>query len=160
MAIFTLPIDLYFCKGSLEELKNLKGKRAVMVLGGGSMKRFGFVDRAIAYLKEAGIDGLDSVLEGTTALAYSRTDYVSAAKILSAYADKSKTFEIKAGFVDGSALDASGVKELAELPSKEVLVAKALGGLNAPITGLVTVLNGTIKGLVVALNAIAEQKGA
>ena len=76
------------------------------------------------------------------------------------YADKSKTFEIKAGFVDGSALDASGVKELAELPSKEVLVAKALGGLNAPITGLVTVLNGTIKGLVVALNAIAEQKGA
>ena len=111
-------------------------------------------------LKEAGIDGLDSVLEGTTALAYSKTDYVSAAKILSAYADKSKTFEIKAGFVDGSALDASGVKELAELPSKEVLVAKVLGGLNAPITGLVTVLNGTIKGLVVALNAIAEQKGA
>ena len=56
MARFTLPRDLYFGKGSLEELKNLQGKRAVMVLGGGSMKRFGFVDRAIAYLKEAGIE--------------------------------------------------------------------------------------------------------
>ena len=56
MSRFTLPRDLYFGKGSLEELKNLTGKRAVLVLGGGSMKRFGFVDRAIAYLKEAGIE--------------------------------------------------------------------------------------------------------
>ena len=111
-------------------------------------------------LKDAEIDGLDSVLEGTTAIAYSKDDYVSAAKILSAYAEKSKTFEVKAGFVDGGALDAAGVKELGNLPSKEVLVAKVLGGLNAPISGFVTVLNGTIKGLVVALNAIAEQKGA
>ena len=65
---------------------------------------------------------------------------------------------MKAGFVDGNVVDAKGVKELAELPPKEVLVAKALGGLNAPITGFVTVLNGTMKGLVVALNAIAEKK--
>ena len=52
------------------------------------------------------------------------------------------------------------VEELAKLPSKEVLVAKALGGLNAPISGFVTVLNGTLKGLVVALNAIAEKQSA
>ena len=111
-------------------------------------------------LKDAGIEGLDQVLEGTTAIAYSNDNYVSGAKILSAFADKSKTFEIKAGFVDGGAVDAAAVKELAELPSKEVLVAKALGGLNAPITGFVTVLNGTMKGLVVALNAIAEKQAA
>ncbi|WP_101697129.1 50S ribosomal protein L10 [Clostridium minihomine] len=111
-------------------------------------------------LKDAGIEGLDPVLEGTTAIAYSNDDYVSSAKILSTFAEKSKTFEIKAGFVDGGAVDAASVKELAELPSKEVLVAKALGGLNAPITGFVTVLNGTMKGLVVALNAIAEKQAA
>ena len=56
MARFTLPRDLYWGKGSLENLKTLQGKKAVLVLGGGSMKRFGFVDKAVAYLKEAGIE--------------------------------------------------------------------------------------------------------
>lgn len=112
-------------------------------------------------LHEAGIDGLENVLEGTTAIAVSKDDYVAGAKILCGFADKNKEFfNVKAGFVDGNAVDEKGVKELAELPPKEVLVAKALGGLNAPISGFVTVLNGTLKGLVVALNAIAEKKGA
>ena len=112
-------------------------------------------------LQEAGINGLENVLEGTTAIAVSKEDYVAGAKILCGFADKSKEiFNVKAGFVDGNVVDAKAVKELAELPPKEVLVAKALGGLNAPITGFVTVLNGTMKGLVVALNAIAEKKGA
>ena len=108
-------------------------------------------------LKDAGID---SVLEGTTAIAYNKEDYVSAAKILSKYAEDHKNFTIKAGFIDGSVVDVNAVKELGNLPSKEVLVAKALGGLNAPISGFATVLNGTLKGLVVALNAIAEKQSA
>lgn len=53
---FTLPRDIYYGKGSLEQLKNIDGKKAILVLGGGSMKKFGFVDRVIEYLKEAGID--------------------------------------------------------------------------------------------------------
>ena len=56
MARFTLPRDIYHGAGCLEELKNLKGKKAILVLGGGSMKRFGFVDRALGYLKEAGME--------------------------------------------------------------------------------------------------------
>lgn len=56
MGRFTLPRDLYFGKGSLETLKTLKGKKAVLCLGGGSMKRFGFVDQVVGYLKEAGIE--------------------------------------------------------------------------------------------------------
>ncbi len=56
MMRFTLPRDMYYGKGALEFLKNLEGKRAVLVLGGGSMKRFGFVDKACGYLKEAGIE--------------------------------------------------------------------------------------------------------
>lgn len=53
---FTLPRDMYYGKGALEQLKNITGKRAVLVLGGGSMKKFGFVDKALNYLKEAGIE--------------------------------------------------------------------------------------------------------
>lgn len=110
--------------------------------------------------EKVGLDGMDSVLEGSTALAVSPTDHVAAAKILSEYAEKSKTFEIKAGYVEGKVIDAAAVSELAKMPPKEVLVAKVLGGLNAPISGFVNVLNGNIRGLVVALNAIAEKQSA
>ena len=56
MARFTLPRDLYHGKGSLEALKTLRGKRAIVVVGGGSMKRFGFLDKVEQYLKEAGME--------------------------------------------------------------------------------------------------------
>ena len=56
MARFTLPRDIYHGKGCLEELKNLKGKKAVLVVGGGSMKRQGFLDKAVNYLKEGGME--------------------------------------------------------------------------------------------------------
>jgi len=58
MKRFTLPRDMYYGKGALAQLKNLKGEKAILVLGGGSMKRFGFVDKAVSYLKEAGIETL------------------------------------------------------------------------------------------------------
>jgi alcohol dehydrogenase class IV len=56
MSRFTLPRDIYHGKGSLEELKNLKGKKAILVVGGGSMKRQGFLDKAVGFLKEAGME--------------------------------------------------------------------------------------------------------
>lgn len=56
MMRYTVPRDLYFGKGSLEQLKKLTGKKAVLVVGGGSMKRFGFLDKAVNYLNEAGIE--------------------------------------------------------------------------------------------------------
>ena len=56
MARFTLPRDLYHGKGSIEVLKTLKGKKAMVCVGGGSMRRFGFLDRIEAYLKEAGME--------------------------------------------------------------------------------------------------------
>ncbi|MGN1339611.1 MAG: iron-containing alcohol dehydrogenase, partial [Oscillospiraceae bacterium] len=73
MARFTLPRDIYHGKGALENLKGLKGKKAVIVVGGGSMKRFGFLDRAEAYLKEAGmevmiIDGVEPDPSVTTVM--------------------------------------------------------------------------------------------
>ena len=53
---FTLPRDLYHGKDALEALKTLAGKKAIVVVGGGSMKRFGFLDKVVDYLKEAGME--------------------------------------------------------------------------------------------------------
>ncbi|MFR3009692.1 MAG: iron-containing alcohol dehydrogenase, partial [Pseudoruminococcus massiliensis] len=80
MARLTLPRDLYNGKGSLEELKSLTGKRAIVVVGGGSMKRNGFLDKAVDYLKEAGMEvqlfenvepdpSVDPVMRGEKAMA-------------------------------------------------------------------------------------------
>jgi large subunit ribosomal protein L10 len=107
------------------------------------------------------LGGLESALTGTTALAISKDDAVSAAKILVKHAEDSKgKFTVKAGFVEGGCLDASGVESLAKLPSRTELVAMTLRGLNAPIAGFVNVLNGNIRGLVVALNQIREKQEA
>jgi len=111
--------------------------------------------------ENAGLGGLDTYLEGTTALALSEADAVVAAKILSRYAVESRgKFTVKAGFVEGGVLDANGVDALAKLPSREELVAQTLRGFNAPISGFVGVLSATMRGLVIALNQIAEKETA
>lgn len=94
------------------------------------------------------LSGLDSVLEGSTALALSNEDHTAAARILTKYAETSKTFSVKAGFLDGEVIDAAKVEELGKIPSKDVMVAITLGTLLAPISGLARVLN-----------AIAEKQG-
>ena len=91
---------------------------------------------------EAGLADMKSVLEGTTAIAVSSDDYVSAAKILNEFAEsKEDFFEIKSGFIDGEVITVEKVKALAKLPSKEGLIAKALGSLKAPISNLVYALS-------------------
>lgn len=111
-------------------------------------------------VREAGLEKLEDVLSGTTAIALSDTDLVAPAKILSQFAEKNDKFKIKAGFVEGNAVGVTDVVALAKLPAKEVLVSQVLGGLNAPITGFANVLNANLTGLVVALNAIAEKQSA
>ena len=111
--------------------------------------------------RKIGFEELEKVLSGTTSLAYSTTDMVLPAKILNEYASKSQgKFKLKAGFVDGGVIGDKQVVELASMPPKDQLIARALAGFNAPISGLVNVLNGNIRGLAVVLNAIAEQKSA
>ena len=101
-------------------------------------------------VKDSGLEGLSSVLDGTSALATSPEDVSAAARILSKYAADSKgKFSIKAGFVEGKVLDVAGVDALAKLPTKEVLLATVLGTLNAPLAAFARVIN-----------AIAEKKGA
>lgn len=79
------------------------------------------------------LTGFDSVLEGTTALATSDDDYASAARILSNYAKKSKTFELKGGYLDGEVVDMATIDKLAKLPTRDVLLANVLGAFQAPI---------------------------
>ena len=89
MARFTLPRDLYHGKGSLEELKNLTGKKAFVVVGGGSMKRFGFLQRVEEYLKEAGMEvqlfegvepdpSVETVMKGAEAMREFQPDWIVA----------------------------------------------------------------------------------
>ncbi|MBO1680323.1 50S ribosomal protein L10 [Bittarella massiliensis] len=91
---------------------------------------------------------LSNVLEGSTALAVSNEDPIAAAKILAKYADKIDSFELKAGYLDGKVLDAAGIAEIAKLPGKQELLSM-----------LCSALSGNIRGLAVALNAIAEKQG-
>jgi large subunit ribosomal protein L10 len=110
--------------------------------------------------KEAGIEGLDTYLEGPTAIAMSYTDPVAPAKVISDFVKEHKlqALEVKAGLVEGKVIDAEGVKALSSLPPREVLIAKALGSMQAPITGFVNVLSGSLRNLVYALEAVRKQK--
>lgn len=98
-------------------------------------------------LKEAGLEGLDDVLNGTTAIAISEDDLIAPAKILNDFAEKSDTFALKGGFMEGNVITLDEVKKIATLPSKETL-----------LTMLCIALNGNISGLARALNAVVEQK--
>ena len=92
-------------------------------------------------------EGLSEHLSNTTALAVSAEDPIAAAKILNKYAEASKgKFSLKAGFMEGKVLDEAGVKQIATLPGREELLCM-----------LCSALNGNIRGLAVALNAIAEK---
>lgn len=107
---------------------------------------------------ELGITGLDADLNGPTAVAFGIQDPAAPAKILKEFIADKKKMTVKCGIVDKQYIDANGVKALADLPSREVLIAKMLGSMNAPITGLVSVLGGTVRKLLYALNAVADSK--
>lgn len=87
MSRFTLPRDVYYGKGSLEELKNLQGKKAILVVGGSSMKKQGFLDKALNYLKESGMEvklfegvepdpSVDTVMKGAKVMQEFEPDWI------------------------------------------------------------------------------------
>ena len=92
----------------------------------------------------AGYADLTKVLEGMTAIAVATDDPVAPAKILKEYADKIESFQILAGYCDGEVLDAAGINSLADIPSKEVLIAKFLGSIKSPIYNLAYALQAVV----------------
>ncbi len=85
---------------------------------------------------KAGFEGLKSELEGMNAMAISFDDPIAPAKILKEYAEKIETFELRGGILDGAVIDKNTVKELADIPPREVLIGKLLGSIQGPLYGL------------------------
>jgi len=108
--------------------------------------------------KENNIEGLDDILTGPTAAAIGYDDAVSGAKVLVDFIKKVKKTEMKVGILNGKVIEVDEIKKLAELPSKEELIAKLAGSLNAPIAGLAMALNAIPSGLARALGAVRDQK--
>jgi large subunit ribosomal protein L10 len=112
--------------------------------------------------KDAGLEEIAEHLEGTTAMAYSE-DAVAPAKVICDFIKKNKLDEanilsVKVGLVEGKVIDEKEVKALASLPSREELIAKMLGSMNAPITNTVGVLSGVLRNFVYALEAVRAKK--
>ncbi len=107
---------------------------------------------------DLGVTAFDDDLNGPTSVAFG-SDETGASKVIVAAAKKyNEKVTVKCAYVDGGKVDAKGVQELAAMPSKEQLVAKMLGSLQAPISNFVGVLSAMPRSLVIALNAIAEKK--
>lgn len=92
-------------------------------------------------LKNAGIEGLEGVLEGTTAIALSSDDQTAPARILGKFASENDDkFNLKAGFIDGEIYDEAGVTALSKIPSKDVLLSQLVGSLQGPMQKLAAII--------------------
>ncbi|MHB1315938.1 MAG: 50S ribosomal protein L10 [Christensenellales bacterium] len=148
---------LYDYRGlTVEEVTNLRNEARSAGVAYKVLKN-SLVERAA---DEIGLTDLKSYLSGPTAIAFCVKDPVAPARILTDFIKKVKKTAIKGGVVEGKVIDANGVKALADLPSREVLITNVLRTMNAPITGFVTVLSGTMRNLLYALNAVKEKKEA
>ncbi len=108
--------------------------------------------------KNVGIEGLDEILTGPTGVAFGVSDPVAPAKILSQFAKDHKALEIKAGTLGTRVIGVEEIKNLADLPSREQLLAMVAGAFQAPIAGLVNVLQGPLRKFVYAVDAVKRQK--
>ena len=108
---------------------------------------------------EAGIDEIESLMRGQMALAFTYADPAAPGKILGEFSKQNRDIPAITGLVlEGQALPASYAKELASLPSREVLIAQVVSILQQPMTHFVSALNGVMTKLVHALNGLSEQK--
>jgi large subunit ribosomal protein L10 len=110
--------------------------------------------------REAGVDGLDPLLEGPTAVAFGYADPAVPARILVQFAREQRQLEVKGGILEGRVILADQVRWLADLPSREVLLARVAGAMQAPLAGFAGVLQGTIRSFVYAVDALRKQREA
>jgi len=109
--------------------------------------------------EDTGFKAAEELFTGPVAIAYG-TDPVGMAKAMADFAKEHKALEIRGGVLDGQAVDAAGIKALASLPSREVLLAKMLGSMQSPISGFVRTLNEIPGSFVRVLAAVRDQKDA
>jgi large subunit ribosomal protein L10 len=109
-------------------------------------------------LKDAGIEASVLDLEGQIGIAIGKGDEVTATKVLAKFAKENKNFKILQGVLENKVISGKEVMSLATLPSKDDLLAKLVGTINAPISGFVNALAGNLKNLVGVLKAVADKK--
>jgi len=113
-------------------------------------------------LNQIGIDSLDEYLKGPTGVIVSKLDEVAPARIMKKFKEteleKKDYYSFKVGLIAGDVYQANQLMQLAEMPSKEELMASVLRGINAPASGIVGVVSGVMAQLVRAVDAIAKQK--
>ena len=110
--------------------------------------------------RETPFQQLHEHFKGPTAMAFTHGDPVALAKAMKDFAAASPKITLRAGYLDGRVLSAKEVQALADVPSREVLLARLVGGLSSPITRLVQALSGPQRKLVYALDSIRQQKPA
>ena len=110
-------------------------------------------------LNDLGFKDFDADLNGPTAVAFGADETAAAKVMVAAAKDYDQKITLKSAFVDNSYVDKAGVKALASMPSREELVAKMLGSMQAPMSNFAGVLNNLVEGIVRVLNGIAQQKG-
>ena len=108
--------------------------------------------------KNAGIDGLDDILLGQIAIAFSDDDPTSPAKVIKDFKKDNDCLDVVGVYFDGQLFDPEKYKELANLPSKEELLGKFVGGLSYPMNTLASTLNSLMPKFLTALNEINKQK--
>ena len=111
-------------------------------------------------LQQEGLKDLEKYFQEPTAIASSESDPAAVAKVLVEFAKDHDSLKLKAGYLDGKVLDRAQIEYLAKLPSREVLLSKAMASLLAPATNLACVLAAIPQKLVRAINAIKETKTA
>ena len=111
-------------------------------------------------LNEAEMPNIDDMLKGTCAYVFYEKDPVEAAKVLKQEADKLKKMQILGGIADGKAISAEEALAYAELPSRDELLAKLVYVIGCPLSGIAQVCAGPARGLVTALQAVADKQAA
>lgn len=110
-------------------------------------------------LKEAGVESVDvKGLQGSVSLLFGRGDEVAPAKVLETFRKDHENIKVLGGLLEAKWMSAEEVMALAKLPSKQELIARLVGTINGPLSGLVGALSGNIRNLAYALNAIKESR--
>lgn len=108
--------------------------------------------------ERANLKEVSDAMTGACGVAFTTGDIIASSKVLVEFAKENEAFKIQSGFMNGQVMPAEQVKVLATLPSREVLLAKMLGTMQAPMSRLVGVLSGTLRKVVTAVDAIAKKK--
>ncbi len=111
-------------------------------------------------LEKADVKPLSERMKGACGLVFTSGDPAQSSKVLADFAKENQEFKIEAGYLNGKFLTATEITTLANLPSREVLLSRVLGGMQTPISKFVGVLSGTVKKVVTVIDAIAKKKGS